>query len=291
IGDITDAEVIDRALDGCDAVVHTAAIVSLDPSEADNMMHTNLTGTKLVVGGAVKKGIKSIVYVSSVAALYNSQASVINEDTPLTEPKSAYAKSKRQCEEYVRELMSDGASIAITYPSAVVGPQDPALSECNLSIKILISLTCIHTTSGQQIIDVRDLASTQVKLLEQEKSGRYLITGHYRPWRGISAALDKATGKTLLKISVPRSVMKFFGVVVDLIRKVMPLDTPISREAMMYTTEWVYADDQKVRDELNITYRPIEDTLADTIEWMAESGHIRKHWAENIVRRKAQAEK
>lgn len=284
VGEITDAEAINKALDGCDAVVHTAAIVSLDPSKVEHMMHTNLTGTKLVVGGAVKKGIKSIVYVSSIAAIYNRHASVITEETPLTNPQSAYALSKRLCEEYVRGLMDAGALIAITYPSAVIGPQDPAMSEGNQSIQIMTSLTCVHTSTGQQIIDVRELANVHVKLLEQKKSGHYIVSGHYRPWKGISAALDKATGKTLRKITIPKEVMRFFGNLVDLIRKVIDLDVPISREAMMYATEWVYSDDQKTRTELNIEYRPLEETFADTIEWLAESGHIRKHWAENIIR-------
>ena len=287
IGEITDSEAINKGLEGCDAVVHTAAVVSLDPSKADHMMHTNLTGTKLVIGGAVKKGIKSIVYVSSIAALFDRHATVINEETPLTQPKSAYAISKRQCEEYVRGLMDAGASVAITYPSAVIGPFDPAMSEGNQSIKIMTALTCIHSTTGQQIIDVRELANVHVKLLEQKKSGRYVVSGHYRPWKGMSAALDKATGKTLRKIPMPRGGMRALGNLIDFIRRFIPLDVPVSREAITYATEWVYSDDQKVRDELTIEYRPLEETLADTVEWLAQSGHIKKHWAENITHKKS----
>ena len=45
VGEITDAVSIDAALEGCDAVVHTAAMVSLDPADEERMRHTNLVGT------------------------------------------------------------------------------------------------------------------------------------------------------------------------------------------------------------------------------------------------------
>ncbi len=282
IGEITDAEAINKALDGCDAVVHTAAVVSLDPTKADHMMHTNLTGTKLVIGGAVKKGIKSIVYVSSVAAIFDPNAEVLNETTPLTLPRSAYGKSKRQCEEYVRGLIDAGANVAITYPSAVIGPQDPAMSEGNQSVKIQLNLACVHTTSGQQIIDVRELAKVHVKLLESAKSGPYLVTGHFLPWKELSAALDRATNKTTRKLPIPQKVLQGAGILLDIIGKYIPHGLPISEEAAMYASEWVYCDDTKVRQELEIDYRSIENTLRDTIFWLAKSGHINAHWSDYI---------
>jgi len=282
IGEITDAEAINQALDGCDAVVHTAAVVSLDPSKAEHMMHTNLTGTKLVIGGAVKKGIKSIVYVSSVAAIFNRHADKLDENTPLTQPKSAYGKSKRQCEEYVRGLLDAGANVAITYPSAVIGPQDPAMSEGNQSIRIQLNTTCIHSSSGQQIIDVRELAKAHVKLLEQEKSGPYLVTGHFLPWDQVSAAFDRVTKRSTLKLPVPKPVMQVAGALSDIISKAFPHEFPFSVEAVMYATEWVYADDKKIRDELGLEYRPIDDTFRDTIYWLANTGHVNKKWAANI---------
>ena len=282
IGEITDAEAIQQGLQGCDAVVHTAAVVSMDPNKAEHMMHTNLTGTKLVIGGAVKLGIKSIVYVSSVAAIYDPNADIINEATPLSHPNTAYGKSKQQCEMYVRGLIDAGANIAITYPSAVVGPQDPAMSEGNQSIKIQINIACVNTSSGQQIIDVRDLAAVHVGLLSQSLSGRYVVGGEFLPWRELSATIDRVTQKTTRKLSVAKPLLMLGGILADWLGKLIPHNLPFSREAMMYATQWIYADDSKVSKALDITFRPIDETLRDTIFWLAETKHINPHWADNI---------
>jgi nucleoside-diphosphate-sugar epimerase len=282
VGEITDAEAIDKALDNCDAVVHTAAMVSLDANKETIMRHTNLTGTKLVIGGAVKKGIKSIVYVSSVAAIFDRHAKVLNEETPLVEPTSAYAKSKKECEEFVRGLINNGASIAITYPSAVIGPHDPAMSEGNQGTAFFFKLCFLNATSGQQIIDVRELANAHVKLLEEKKVGSYLVTGHYLPWRELGSLLEGITGKKLIRLTLPTWLLRIVGSLVDIIGKVYKIDTPISREAITFATEWVYADDAKIRKELNLTYRPLEDTMRDTVKWLADEKHIAAKWAENI---------
>ena len=111
IGEITDAVSTERALDDCNAVVHTAAMVSLDPADEERMRHTNLTGTKLVVGGAAERGIRSILHVSSIAALFDPAADSITEQQALASPGYAYAKSKVECDEYVRSLVRPGFSL------------------------------------------------------------------------------------------------------------------------------------------------------------------------------------
>lgn len=68
-GDITDGDAVQRALHGCDAVVHSAALVATDPSETHQMLATNLDGAKNVLGGAVELGLDPIIHVSSFTAV------------------------------------------------------------------------------------------------------------------------------------------------------------------------------------------------------------------------------
>ena len=56
---------------------------------------------------------------------------------------------------------------------------------------------------------------------------------------------------------------------------------------MKYATQWVFADDRKVREALDFRYRPLEETLADTISWLASAGHIKPRWASKIDQSRA----
>jgi dihydroflavonol-4-reductase len=286
VGEITDAVSIDRALQDCNAVVHTAAMVSLDPGDEQRMRHTNLTGTQRVIGGAVERGIRSIVHVSSIVALFNPRVPRIHEALPVATPASAYARSKVECDQYVRGLIEAGANILLTYPSAVVGPDDPAMSEGNHGLAYFFNNTFIHTTTGMQFIDVRELASVQTRLLEQQKSGYYLVSGHYLPYRELGALMESITGRKLRKVAAPRLLLRALGHIVDFIDgHITTLDTPLTLEAVTYAADWVYADDSKVRGELDLEYRSLRETLTDTVAWLAAVGQIDRQWADDLQRR------
>lgn len=280
--EITDREGIENALTGCDAVVHTAALVSLDKNKAELIYRTNVTGTELVIGTAVEMGIGSIVHVSSSTAFYDAYAAVINEALPLAEPNTPYGRSKADSAKFVGGLIAKGARIATSYPTGVIGPDDPALSEGNEALAIFFNLSFVDTSTGAQFIDVRELARVHVQLLEEQKSGPYLVAGHYLSWEELGKLLDKITGRKLRKLKLPGVLLRQLGAGVDFAARFFPIDTPLTQEGVTYASQWVYVDDRKVRDELNISYRSLEASLTDTISWLAQAGHIEQYWADYL---------
>src|SRR5262249_45340648 len=48
-GDVTDQGAVERALSGCDAVLHAASVFSLDPRRAEEMRSVNVRGTEIVL--------------------------------------------------------------------------------------------------------------------------------------------------------------------------------------------------------------------------------------------------
>jgi nucleoside-diphosphate-sugar epimerase len=279
VGEITDTVSIRRALQDCDAVVHTAALVSLDANQADQMYKTNVTGTRTVIGTAVELGIDSIIHISSAAALFNPALAYIDEATPLAPATTAYARSKIDAEHYVQTLIDEGAKVAMTYPTGVMGPDDPAMSEGNQALLFILNNSHVITSGGLQIIDVRELAAAHVKLLEEKKCGRFIASGHYISWREFGNLLEDIVDRKIPTLRLPGPVMRLMGSAVDLIGRVKPLDLPVTREGMEFATRWVLCDDSKLRAELGMDYRPLRETLSETIHWLAEAGHIDAKWA------------
>jgi dihydroflavonol-4-reductase len=69
VGDVTDPEAVQRAVQGCQAVVYAGSVYSFDTRAARRIRQVNVRGTDLVLGVAHRAGLDPIVYVSSVAAL------------------------------------------------------------------------------------------------------------------------------------------------------------------------------------------------------------------------------
>ncbi|MGH3525029.1 MAG: NAD-dependent epimerase/dehydratase family protein, partial [Mycobacterium sp.] len=116
VGDITDRDSVYRALDGCDAVVHSAAMVGTDPKQADQMMTTNLEGARNVLGCAVDRGLDPVVHVSSITALFRPGLQTFHANLPVGKASDGYGQSKAKVELYARSLQDAGAPVSITYP-------------------------------------------------------------------------------------------------------------------------------------------------------------------------------
>jgi nucleoside-diphosphate-sugar epimerase len=274
-GDVTDPETVARALEGCEAVVHAAAVVSLEAGRAREVRETNLRAVELVMGGAQERGLRSIVYVSSLGALFSPGGPPIQADAPLGRARSAYAVSKAEGERFVRELEERGAPIRASYPPAVIGPDDPGLSEGNHTIRAFLRDLMVITSSGFSLLDVRDLARVHARMLDPDaESGRYLIPGRFLPWAETVALMDEVTGRRVRRFRVPGPLLRVLGRVGDVVKRVYPFDFPLTREAMDFATQWPGAVASPAFERLDIGLRDVRETCEDAIRWMHQAGHL-----------------
>jgi nucleoside-diphosphate-sugar epimerase len=275
VGDITDAAAVTRAVAGCDAVVHSAAMVSTAENFAEIVYKTNVGGTKLLIDSSLAAGIKKIIYVSSVSALFTPGDNVMTETSAVSMATSPYGRSKVDCENYVRQLQAQGAPIIITYPAGVVGSHDPGLSEPHSGIKIFVSQFAFTSSSGMQFVNVSDVAKAHVAILERVNTPeRFMLGGQYYSWGDLLRMTENVTGRKLFSIHIPGSVLRIFGRCADVVIKITGKDFPFTSEGMTYATQWVYADSSKIENELGIIFTEHEKTLAEAIHWLYSSGQL-----------------
>jgi len=275
VGDIVDEGSVKEALTGVDSVVHTAAVVAMQAHRAQEILDTNARGVRNVVGGAADAGLGPIVHVSSVGALFLPGGPRVDEDSPVQEGHNAYARSKSDAERAVRELQDEGAPIAISYPTSVLGPLDPGLSEANHALRTFARDVVLLTSGIFSVIDVRDLAAMHVRLLEQEPGpGRYVANGGDLSWLEIAESLDAVTGAQVRRVKIGGAPLRVGGRVADVVRRVWDFDFPLTTEGMVYATQFPGADGGRAPEALGFQYRPTSETFADALRWMHRAGHI-----------------
>ncbi|TNF36494.1 MAG: SDR family NAD(P)-dependent oxidoreductase [Gammaproteobacteria bacterium] len=278
-GDMCDAALMETAMHDCDAVLHAAAMVSVDPRDADRVYQGNLDGLEAVIGTAIRLQIPNIVYVSSIAAIFQPSLPRIDEHTPLSHSNEAYMGSKIACEKRVRGWQQQGAPIHITYPSGVFAPWDPGANESTEALKTFLNTAMVVTSSGMQVVDARDLAIVHRFLLEhgtpaKPVDARYVVAGHFHPWADMVAIVEGITGQKVRAMRAPGAVFRFFGRACDLLRKIIPISFPMSTESMIVVTQWSPADSSRIETLSGIRFRPTEDTFRDTIRWQVEAGQL-----------------
>jgi nucleoside-diphosphate-sugar epimerase len=274
VGDAADAESIGEALRGCDAVVHAAALVDLRRKAAQRVLETNAAAVECVVAGAVKRGLPRVVYVSSMSIFFKPGAPPLTPESEIVPGATAYGRSKVEGERVVRRLQESGAPIAISYPSGVVGPDDPSMTEANRALWAWVAQLAIDTEGGFQPVDVRDVAALHVKLLELPAGPhRYAAASAMLPWAENYAAIERATGRKMrLRAPIPGPLLRGIGRVGDAVKGVVDFAYPLTFDAMEYATRWPGVDASRTTRELGLRFRSAEESYADAIRWMFRAG-------------------
>ncbi len=134
-GDIRNEEDLRRAMEGCDTVIHTAAVVDLlhyyDKAAEERSMSINVGGCRNVVRVCKALGIERLVHTSSVNAILDGLPieGMYTEEHPYpTKYRDLYSKTKGLSE---REVLAangtDGLLTCAIRPSGIYGPGDPLI--------------------------------------------------------------------------------------------------------------------------------------------------------------------
>lgn len=273
VGDVTDYGAVSRAVRGVDAVVHAASVYSFDSRQHRQTRRTNVRGTEQVLNAAWRFGVERTVYVSTFGALQPSANGVVGVQSPPTQARETYLASKAAAETVAREHQSRGAPVAITYPPALLGPDDPKVGDQTTRLRnVLRGLMPVWPTGGFPIGDVRDTALLHAALLTAPRQGvdRHFGPGRYVTTRQYVQTIREVTGRSLPTAFLPARPMLPFAFVMDLVQRVWPWHIPAE-----YGACYVCANDARpaeVPPAFGLRSRPFAETLTDALRWLHRRG-------------------
>ena len=128
LGDLADLSAVERAVEGCDAVIHTAAKAGMW-GRYNDFFATNVTGTKNVIAACKTHGIRKLVHTSTPSVVH-SGGDIESGNESLPYPKhfdAYYPETKALAEKAI--LAANGPDLATVAlrPHLIFGPGDPHL--------------------------------------------------------------------------------------------------------------------------------------------------------------------
>lgn len=284
--DLLDKGSYEEAMEGCTIVFHTASPFLIDITDPQKqLIDPAKFGTKNVLEQAsLSPTVARVVVTSSVAAIYGD-----NKDLELTEGgiftekhwnqtsslhHNPYAYSKTLAEKEAWEISKTAPWDLITInPSLVLGPGiSPRGSSASFTIMKQLgdgTLKAGVPKWGMGVVDVRDVGEAHVlAALNPQASGRYIVSGHNTSFPELARILAKAYGKSypIPRSTIPKFLLWMFG---PLVNSSMTRKT-ISRNAGY---PWK-ADNSKSMSELNLTYRPLSESLLDFFKQLIDSKQL-----------------
>lgn len=269
-GDITESGWMTEALEGCYAVIHCAARVSVRPLNHENaaqMYRVNVEGTRNIIEACRKIGIKRLLHVSSVAGLGASVDGVpVDETVPYNLDGFGYPyfDTKHESEMLVLAANSDTLETIVVNPSIMISPPDRPVTESDLR-KIPKRIPA-YFDFGLNLVETGDVIDGMIKALEHGKSGeRYLLTGENIDPKKVFAIGKKYFGIKKPFVKIPLPLMSFFGFLAEVFYlckgKKPKLNRTIGRLAKLkffYTCE-------KAQRDLGYNPRPLEQSIEDIL--------------------------
>ena len=286
-GDVTDPAAVSSALDGCDAVLHAAGFLTFDRARTDEMVRTNVNGTRNVIEAALKQNLDPVVVVSSVQALWRPGVGELTCQSPVADPTDPYSRTKAAAEKIAREYQRRGAPVVSLYPGAVWGPDNPTLGDQITTIFAMVKWGYfLSVYGGIPIVDTRDLALGIAQAMQPALGPqRYMLAGHYRSHDQLRELISRLRGRPLLRLPIPVPVLRATGRICDKLRNGLGINTgAISEEAMVIATSALRGDSRESLAQLGISFRPIEETVRAQMRWMAEGGHLSLRAAGDVAR-------
>jgi nucleoside-diphosphate-sugar epimerase len=124
IGSVTDKDLMDEIVRGCNVVHHLAAAFRIvnDPKEV--YWDVNVNGTRYLLEAAEKHNVGKFVYCSTQGVHGHIQNPPGDERSPIA-PADYYQFTKYEGEKVSQEFIKKGMNISILRPTAIYGPGDP----------------------------------------------------------------------------------------------------------------------------------------------------------------------
>ncbi|QYO67364.1 NAD-dependent epimerase/dehydratase family protein [Leptolyngbya sp. 7M] len=279
IGSITDPAVTERACQGVDIVLHTAAIVR-EEGDVNKFMDTNVGGTLNLAKTAKAAGVRCFVHLSSVMVYGYSYPNHVNESGPLYTGDNPYCKTKVEAEKQLLPLNDSDFGIITIRPGDVYGPR--SLVWVVRPLQLMKKRLFVLMDGGRNIINhiyVDNLIDGIFLAIEKEAYGEAfnLTDGAATTWREYATWLSKISGMPK-PISLP-------GFVVRTLVKLRISDDSISMSSIDVLSRRYAYSIEKAWSVLG--YQPsisLEEGMARTAEWLRKEDIYSPEW---IARAKA----
>jgi nucleoside-diphosphate-sugar epimerase len=265
--DVLDVPALEEAMHGVKKVYHSAAVVSFDSRQRDWMMQINVEGTANMVNLALDAGVEKFLHVSSISAFGRyAMKKPIDESTSWQKhpDNTNYAISKHLSEMEVWRGQAEGLNTVIINPSTILGAGDWRTGSCALFDKIGKGLK-FYTTGLNGFVDVRDVVSVAIQLMESDISAeRFIVSeGNYR-FKDIFFAIADAMHKPRPSLEANPLLTGIAWRLEWLKSRLTGSEALITKETARYTQmDFEYKND-KVKAALGIEFKPVKQTIEET---------------------------
>jgi len=281
VGDILHRESVASALKGARYLIHAAADYRLWAPSTEDLLSTNVEGTRIIMEEALRAGLERIVHTSSVATVDPRASAPADESRPLplSDAIGAYKRSKVMAENLVAAMITqDRLPAVIVNPSTPIGPRDVRPTPTGrMIIEAAAGRMPAFVDTGLNFVHVDDVAAGHLAALRRGGIGeRYILGGQNVTLRQMLTEIAAIVGRRPPRVRLPRAAVYPVAVGAELLARVSGRTPFATVDGLRMSRYYMHFDDSKARRELGYSSRPYRQGLVEAIDWFAQAGYLQR---------------
>lgn len=280
LGDIRDPAAIGQAMRGVRYLVHAAADYRLWAPRPDEILRSNVDGTKVVMEEALRAGVERIVYTSSVATIEPRGGALADETRRLPAERAigAYKRSKVIAECLVEDMIERARLPAvIVNPSTPIGPRDVKPTPTGrIIVEAARGRMPGFVDTGLNLVHVDDAAAGHLAALARGRIGeRYIVGGENVSLRQMLADIAEIVVRRAPRLRLPIAAVYPLVLGAEMWAQLSGREPFATRDGLRMARHQMFFSDAKARRELGYASRPYRQGIADAIAWFRQHGYLR----------------
>ena len=277
IGDVTDYNSVLKALEGTETVFHLAGVIGYQKWQRSVMEQVNIGGTQNILKACKEKGIRDLVYLSSVVAIGAGFSSdqILTEDSTynISHLHLGYFDTKHEAEKLVIAAHESGdIEAVILNPSTMYGPGDSKKGSRKTQLKVAQGKFPFYTHGGVNVIAVEDAILGIMTAWKGRHTGeRFILSGENLLIKDLFAAIAEEAGSKPPSIAIPNAVVFGLGRWGDL-KHSIGLSASLSVENAWSSTLYHYFDNTKAKKVLGLNPKPAKFAISASVAWIKAQG-------------------
>jgi nucleoside-diphosphate-sugar epimerase len=285
-GDMTDVRSFQSALHGVDVLFHTAAYFRDSYKGGgrhwDMLYRVNVKGTEEMLAAAYDTGVRRFVHTSSGGVLDGPPGALIDETMARKEADANdYFRSKIQSDRSVLAFLERHPEMhgTLVLPGFMFGPGDTGPTASGQLVLDFVRRKLPGIVPGSfSVVDARDVAAAMIAAAERGRNGeRYLCAGCHITMPDIVARLERVSGIKAPTLRIPITLLFAIAAGYEAYARVTGRPILISLASVRLLareTDRSHMNHTKSQRELDISFRPFDETLADEIAWYRAHGYF-----------------
>jgi dihydroflavonol-4-reductase len=280
-GDLRDAASLARAMVGVRYLFHVAADYRLWARNPQQIVATNVEGTRLLMEAAQRTGVERIVYTSSVATLLPRPDGTPSDETFPSDADhaiGAYKYSKLVAERLVEDMVAkQNLPAVIVNPSTPIGPGDVRPTPTGrIIIEAASGRMPAYVDTGLNLVHVDDCAAGHVAALHKGRIGeRYILGGQNVLLGDMLSDIAHLVGRTPPKLRLPRALIFPIAYGAEAIAHFTGREPFVTTTGLKLAKDRMFFTSAKAERELGYSARPYSEAITDAIAWFRQNGYLK----------------